>query len=396
MKILFYRYGSICEPDILSAFHSYGLTVIEDNTNITKKKLTPSAYADHLNRLIIEHHPVFIFSLNFFPVVAELCHIHNILYLCWSVDCPVMEFFAQPMQYSTNRIFMFDKEQYNYFYPYNPECTFYLPLASSVERFDSVISSISDNDYVNYQSDISFVGSLYYERSTYHKLKDIPPYIKGYLDGIIEASLQIYGYNFIEESISDELVNEIKQTSTDVSSFYTYPRLIANPDKYALAHKYMGEQVAVLERTKTLNILAKHFKVDLYTGSDTTALKGVHTHGTINSLTVMPKVFHLSKINLNMTSKSIQTGLPLRIFDILGCGGFLMTNYQAELPEYFEIGKDLEAYSSMEELVDKCTFYLEHDDLRSEIARNGYEKVKQHHTYSHRIAEILRNTITNL
>ena len=46
------------------------------------------------------------------------------------------------------------------------------------------------------------------------------------------------------------------------------------------------------------------------------------------------------KIYLNMTIKPIQTGLPLRIFDIMGCGGFLMTNYQAELPEYFEIGTD--------------------------------------------------------
>lgn len=396
MKILFYRYGSICEPDILSAFQSYGLTVLEDTTNIYEKKLAPSVYAEKLNVLITEHKPTFIFSLNFFPIVAELCHIHNILYLCWSVDCPVMEFFAQPIQYSTNRIFMFDKEQYNYFHPYNPNCIFYLPLASSVERFNTVISTITDNDYLKYQADISFVGSLYYERSSYHMLNGIPQYSKGYLDGIIEASLQIYGYNFMEEFISDELVEEIKQTLTDTSTFYSYPKLITNPDKYALAHAYMGEQVAVLERTKTLNLLAKHFTIDLYTGSDISKLNRVRTHGTIDSLTVMPKVFHLSKVNLNMTSKSIQTGLPLRIFDILGCGGFLMTNYQAELPEYFEIGKDLEAYSSMDELIDKCAFYLEHDDIRTDIARSGYEKVKQYHTYSHRIAEMLRKTLANI
>ena len=134
----------------------------------------------------------------------------------------------------------------------------------------------------------------------------------------------------------------------------------------------------------------------IYTGSDTSPLREVHTHGTIKTLTEMPKVFHLSKINLNMTVKSIQTGLPLRIFDILGCGGFLLTNYQAELPEYFEIGKDLEAYSSMDELIDKCAFYLEHDDIRADIARSGYEKVKQYHTYSHRIAEMLHKTFSNM
>lgn len=396
MKIIFYRYGSICEPEILSAFQDYGITVIEDNTNVYGKKLASSVYVDNLNRLILEQKPLFIFSINFFPIVAELCHIHNILYLCWTVDCPVMELFATPMQYPTNRIFLFDKAQYDYFHPYNPNCIFYLPLASGVTHFDSVIASISNIDRAKYQSDISFVGSLYSEKSPYLKLTNIPPYLKGYLDGIIEASIQIYGYNLMEDSVPDKLLTDWKNSCPDIPETFSYSNLISDTDKYELVHTYLGSQAAVLERTRTLNTLAEHFNVDLYTGSDTSPLKGVHTHGTIKTLTEMPKVFHLSKINLNMTVKSIQTGLPLRIFDILGCGGFLMTNYQAELPEYFEIGEDLEAYSSIEELIDKCTFYLEHDDIRAGIAQSGYSKVKQYHTYPHRIAEMLRNTIANL
>lgn len=395
MKILFYRYGSICEPEILSAFQSFGLTVIEDTTNIYEKKLAPSVYAEKLNTLITEHKPAFVFSINFFPVVAELCHIHNILYLCWTVDCPVMELFAAPMQYPTNRIFLFDRAQYEYFYSYNPNCIFYLPLASGVNHFDSVIASINHADRSKYQSDISFVGSLYSEKSPYLKLS-IPPYIKGYLDGIIESSLQIYGYNLMEASISEQILTDWKNSCPDMPDSFSYSNLIADTGRYELAHTYLGAQAAVVERQRTLNALASHFEVDLYTGSGTSPLKGVHTHGTIKTLTEMPKVFHLSKINLNMTVKSIQTGLPLRIFDILGCGGFLMTNYQAELPEYFEIGKDVEAYSSMDELIDKCAFYLEHDDIRADIARSGYEKVKHYHTYSHRIAEMLRKTLANI
>lgn len=396
MKILFYRYGSICEPDILTSLKSFGVTVIEETTEIYNKKLPASECANLVNNHILEHSPVFVFSINFFPVIAEICHIHNVLYLCWSVDCPVMELFAQPMQYPTNRIFLFDKEQYNYFHPYNPDCIFHLPLASSVERFDSVIQSITNKDRKLYQSDISFIGSLYSEKNWYKKLAELPPYQKGYLDGIIEAQLQIYGYNFMEESLSDQMISDIKTSLDDKIGFYTYQNLVKDPAKYTIAQLCMGSQVAEIERIRTLNTLAQHFKVDLYTASDSTPLNGVHTHGPIESLTAMPKVFHLSKINLNMTVKSIQTGLPLRIFDIMGCGGFLMTNYQTELTDHFEIGRDLEAYSSWEELVDKCTFYLEHDDIREEIARNGYEKIKQHHTYPHRIAEMLRNAISNL
>ena len=396
MKILFYRYGSICEPDILTSFKSFGVTVIEETTEIYNKKLPSSHRAALVNKQILEHSPIFVFSINFFPVIAEICHIHNIIYLCWSVDCPVMELFAQPIQYPTNRIFLFDKEQYNYFHPYNPDCIFYLPLASSVERFDSVIQSISNKDRSLYQSDISFIGSLYSEKNWYKKLNGLPPYIKGYLDGIVDAQLQIYGYNFIEEALSDQLISDLKQAISDKIDFYTYKELIKDPAKYTIAQLCMGSQVAELERIRTLNTLAQHFKVDLYTASDTSPLNRVRTHGTIESLKAMPKVFHLSKINLNMTVKSIQTGLPLRIFDIMGCGGFLMTNYQTELTDYFEIGKDLEAYSSIEELVDKCAFYLEHDNIREEIALNGYAKMKQYHTYPHRIAEMLRNVTSNL
>ena len=79
--------------------------------------------------------------------------------------------------------------------------------------------------------------------------------------------------------------------------------------------------------------------------------------------------------------------------DILGCGGFLMTNFQSELTDYFTIGVDLEAYSSMDELVDKCAYYLAHDDERLQIARNGYEKVSASHTYPHRIREMLKTLI---
>lgn len=307
-----------------------------------------------------------------------------------------MELFAAPMKYPTNRIFLFDKVQYDYFHPYNPECTFYLPLASAVDRFDSVINTISPADKRKYSSDICFVGSLYSEKNWYNKMPEIPPYLKGFLDGIIDAQLQIYGYNFMEEVLTDEVIVRLKDALSDKTSFYTYSELIADPAKFTIAHLCMGYQVAETERIRTLNTLAKYFNVDLYTRSDTSPLTGVHMHGSIESLQEMPKAFHLSKINLNMTLKSIQTGLPLRIFDILGCGGFLMTNYQAELPEYFEIGRDLEAYSSMDELIDKCAFYLEHDDIRRDIARNGYEKVKQHHTHSHRIAEMLRKTLSNI
>ena len=393
MNVIFYRYNSICETDMIETLTSLGINVIEEKTQITNKKETPSACVESVHQLITQYTPAFVFSINFFPVVAEVCHIHNVLYLSWSVDCPVMEYFANAMQYPTNRIFLFDREQYNLFYPYNPDCIYHLPLAANVNRFDSVIQSITGTDRKNFTSDISFVGSLYSEKNPLPELTELSPYARGCIDGIIESSLQVYGYNFMEAAISDKLVEEFKKV---IPNFYSYKNLVTNVDKYAIAHRYIGMEAAEIERIRTLNALAEHFTVDLYTNSDVSPLHSVCTHGTVESLYVMPKVFHLSKINLNMTMKSIQSGLPLRIFDIMGCGGFLMTNYQAELTDYFEIGKDLEAYSSLDELIDKCAYYLTHEDERKKIALQGYETVKQFHTYPLRITEMIRNASSNL
>ena len=387
MKVLFYRYGSICEPDILSYFTALGITAIEEKTELYNKQFSSSPECiNKISNLLTEHSPLFVFTINFFPVIAEVCHIHNVMYLCWTVDCPILELFHKAIQYPTNRIFLFDRAQYEYFKPYNPECIYYLPLAANVDRFNYAVQQITESDCQDYSADISFVGSLYSEKNPLKQLTDLSEYALGYIDSIIESTMQIYGYNFIEESLSDKFVEEFKKAGI----VFPTNGLIENNEKHAIAHRYIGHAIAEAERIRTLNKLAEHFKVDLYTNSDTTSLQNVHTHAPIESLYGMPKVFHLSKINLNMTIKPIQTGLPLRIFDIMGCGGFLMTNYQAELTDFFEIGKDLEAYSSLDELIDKCNYYLHHEDERQKIALQGYRTVCDYHTYPHRLNEMIR------
>ena len=387
MKILVYRYGSICEPDIISAFQKLGLTVLEEKTEITNKRLSSADRLLLVERILKSEQLLFVFSINFYPVIAEICHIYGVRYLCQTVDAPVPELFAKSICYNTNHLFLFDHAQYQRFVSYNPEGIHYLPLASGTERFGKVIGSITSADRLKYSKDIVFIGSLYHEKNPLRNLKHLSAHTKGYIDALTTASLKVYGCNLVEEALSEEVISEIKQKAAD---FYTLKDSVENPDRYVAAHSYIGMQIAETERIQTLNILAQYFPVDLYTKSDASALRNVTIHDSAASLTEMPKIFHLSKINLNMTIKPIQTGLPLRVFDILGCGGFLITNFQEELTEYFEIGTDLEAYASMEELVEKCAYYLEHDDIRKQVAANGHEKVCANHTYIHRLRDMIK------
>lgn len=145
-----------------------------------------------------------------------------------------------------------------------------------------------------------------------------------------------------------------------------------------------------MERLRAMELLSARFPVDLYTASDTSCLPHVHNRGLAKTLEEMPIIFHNSKINLNITSKSIRSGLPLRIFDILGCGGFVLTNFQPELTEFFVPGEDLVYYENLDDLVEKADYFLHHEAERRAIAENGFARVKENHTYPIRLAQMMQ------
>ena len=296
-----------------------------------------------------------------------------------------MELYSYSIKNPWNRILLFDLAQYNEFSPKNPDCIFHLPLASNPARWKRVISHATPADIRRFSSDISFVGSLYTEKSPYDRLQNPPAYLSGYLDGIMAAQSKIYGYPFLEELLTDEMVAEFRK---HLPGFYTPPENFTQDDRIAMARIYLEPKISAMERVATMKLLGAHYSIQLYTGSDTAGLP-VYNCGLVKTLTEMPLVFHYSKINLNITSKSIHDGLPLRIFDVLGCGGFLLTNYQTELAQWFTPGRDLECYTGEDDLLEKVDYYLTHEKDRTEIAHNGYETVKKYHNYPERLLQMI-------
>ena len=385
MNILFYRYGSICEPDIIASFKHLGFNITEDTREVYNKQLLPSDCIKGLNELLKQDTYSFIFSINFFPSVSDVCNIWGIPYLCLIVDSPVLELFSTSLANPCNKIFLFDRQLYNDFHHINPDGIFHIPLATNVRDNYATATMASAADRTRFSSDISFIGSLYSEKCLYNQIT-LPEKMRGYVDGLIEAQLLVYGYNFIEECVTPELIEAFCKVRPELINF---PDSMKVDTKAVIAQHIISVKVAEQERLRYLKVLSEHFNVDLYTGSDTSSMPLIHNRGFAKTNTEMPIIFHQSKINLNLTAKSIRSGLSLRIFDVLGCEGFLITNYQAELPEHFNIGEDLEAYTSLDDLMGKCEYYLSHDKDRQEIAHNGFEKVKKYHTYDIRLTQML-------
>jgi spore maturation protein CgeB len=77
-----------------------------------------------------------------------------------------------------------------------------------------------------------------------------------------------------------------------------------------------------------------------------------------------------------------------RNFEVPGCGGFLLTGPAEHLGDYYEIGKEVASFSSVDEMIERIRYYLSHEDERRAIAKAGHERTLRNHTYEQRFNEI--------
>ena len=381
MKFLFYRFGSVCEPDMMEGFLALGHEVDTIDTEITWKDVPGEKIVEIVSSALSSGNYDAVVSVNYYPIVSEVCRIFGVRYIAWTVDSPVIELLSDTVANNTNRIFCFDYKQYGDLSPYNPGGVFYLPLATNPGRWDKVIAGASAGEHEKFRNDISFVGSLYTEKCPYDALGDVSAYTRGFLEGMMESQKKVYGYFFLNEVLTDEVISDFIRNMPD---YYIPPEKARRDDAMEIALKYLGMKVTCLERLEVMKLLGEKYNVTAYTGSDTTKLP-VRNGGRVKTLTEMPLVFHNSRINLNISCRSIRTGISQRTWDIMGAGGFVLTNYQEEIANFFEPGRDIEVYGSMEELLDKTAYYLEHEDVRARIARSGSKKVHEGHSYKDRI-----------
>lgn len=381
MKFLVYSSNMYGEEDLKAVLHKKGHSIKSIKYVFSNFEKDEYFYNILRTELINREYDAVI-SFNYFQVVSEVCTELSIKYISWVMDSPTLNLYSKTVLNRFNYIFIFDKALYLDMKSLGVEHVFYLPLAVNVERLDNLI--IADEDINQFKSDITFVGSLYDKKISYDALTNLPEYTKGYLEGIMSAQLNVYGYNFIEELLTDDVMETLNQ--------YIHLKLDDNfigSKRMIFANTFLGVKVTSIERRIVIEKLAKRFQMDLYTSSNTDNIKAVNNRGTIDYYSVMPKVFRLSDINLNITLRNIKTGIPLRVFDIMGAGGFVLTNYQEDLLDYFENGRDLVIYESIDDLINKTSYYLEHEQERKKIAQNGYNKVKQFHNYGVRIDQII-------
>ncbi len=385
MKILMLEWNSFGNEDIIAAFKDLGHTV----KTIPFSTKTPQHDPKTEERLIGEirsFSPDFVFSFNYFPVVSLACKQTDMRYISWVYDSPYVLLYSYTIIYPGNYVFVFDKELYMEFHNAGIATIYYLPLAANTKRLSSMSNfNIFKSSKWSNKSEIAFVGSLYTEKHQfYQRLNGIKPYTKGYLEGIMAAQKLVYGYNFIQELLSPEIINDLMR----VFPMEPDPAGVESVE-YLYAQYVLNRQITAAERGELLTAVGREHSYDLYTPDEGLNLPGCINHGPVDYYDMAPYVFKTARINLNISLRSIKSGIPLRAFDIMGAGGFLLTNYQADFADCYTADEDYVYFESKNDLLNKINYYLNHEDERTEIAENGFQKTAAHHTYHHRVEEIL-------
>ena len=95
-----------------------------------------------------------------------------------------------------------------------------------------------------------------------------------------------------------------------------------------------------------------------------------------------------SKIIINYSADKIKS-LNMRIFEGMGCGSLVLTDYVPGLEKLFKDKVHYVIFNGEQDLIRKIHFYLRHKKLAETIAKAGHRHLLSHHTYEHRAKEII-------
>lgn len=102
----------------------------------------------------------------------------------------------------------------------------------------------------------------------------------------------------------------------------------------------------------------------------------------------MAKIFNAAKIVLNFQPQDMSSGGNMRTFEIPGCGAFQLADKVN--PEWFEDKKEIVLFKTIDDLKTKINYYLDNKAERSEIAKKGYERARNEHTYEKHFQKLLQ------
>ena len=290
MKLLIYSWSSFLQHDIYMICKESGINYDTFAWEFQDKNVDDEFEKWFANNVTSSQYD-WIFSVNYWPMLSKVAQKNKMKYVAWCYDNPLNVYsIEETLGNPVNYVFLFDRIQYEKYKGQGFDTVYHLPLGVNATRYKNL--RVPKELYKKYDAEVSFVGNLYASRIG-DILAPMEEYTKGYLDALMEAQSQIYGYYMFDEMLTDELLEDINQQYKKKQPDTTFCL-----SKEAL-NWAMASEITRRERLLLLNLCGKRFDTKLYSYQDTDLIKEVKKCGAVDYVTESPLVFHCSKINLN-------------------------------------------------------------------------------------------------
>jgi hypothetical protein len=104
----------------------------------------------------------------------------------------------------------------------------------------------------------------------------------------------------------------------------------------------------------------------------------------------MYRTLAASRITLNLhidVARNANFVGNMRMYEATGCGAMLLTDYQDGIESLFVPDKEIVTFRTIDELKEKVTYYLKHEEECRRIAEAGQKACLERHGYDRRIVE---------
>jgi spore maturation protein CgeB len=310
-------------------------------------------------------------------MVTGLLNSLSLPFASWYVDSPhlILRHYVNNISpYLT--IFLWDEDYLSILRNLGFDSVEYLPLGTD----DSIFKPLTSSSFKmkKLKSDICFVGNSMVKK-TRSKLNKCG----------VNGDLKKYFYDVSTSYLESEhlIVRELlKEQYPNL-----YDEILTYPDANALGYETAVTWYATLKYREKLVKKLKNFKPTVVGDSGWSEMLGNEFSiiREMNYYDDLPAFYNVNKLHFNATSRQMKQGVNQRIFDVPACKGVLITDWTRQLENLMEPDREIVAYKNADEIPDLVDKLIKDDPLRKSLGEDGYRRIKEEHTYSHRLEKLI-------
>jgi spore maturation protein CgeB len=225
-----------------------------------------------------------------------------------------------------------------------------------------ILDRLNSNDKLKVP--FSFIGSISKGKGFHNQREKL-------LKQLIESTnLQVWA-DTPQPSIKDKLLLPIKQNIYHIiQAIQSIPRIKSILTSIPNVNKYIN-----MDKPPDLSNY-----VDVSIAS--------RSHPPLFGLAMYQKLYESQITFNNHIDVAAQYASNMRLYEATGVGTCLLTDWQPNLQEVFELDREVVTYRSAEEAIEKVQYLLTHEQERKKIAKAGQARTLKDHTFAQRAIQL--------